>query len=240
MNFSAPDRLRSMTKAKKLENFIRLTYNRMIGLTPPRQSAELYPVAAFSKMVCQGIPAPLPLAAGCHQGCARGEDRTHKPFNRARKEHPVRRAEKEIRDRSELEQIIRASSLCRLAMCAADRPYLVPLSFGYRDGILYFHSAPAGRKIDILRQNDRVCFEFAVDCRVSKSGDVCNWGVVYRSVIGSGRAFFIEELQAKRKALAIIVEHYGGSGENLPEKAVHGTLVFAVRIAEMTGKQSLD
>ena len=125
-------------------------------------------------------------------------------------------------------------------MCAADRPYLVPLSFGYRDGILYFHSAPAGRKIDILRQNDRVCFEFDVDCQVSKSGDVCNWGVIYRSVIGSGRAFFIEEQEAKQKALAIIVEHYGGAGRDLPLEAVSKTLVFAVKIDEMTGKQSFD
>ena len=32
-------------------------------------------------------------------------------------------------------------------------PYIVPLCFGYDAGTLYFHSAPAGKKIDLLKNN---------------------------------------------------------------------------------------
>jgi nitroimidazol reductase NimA-like FMN-containing flavoprotein (pyridoxamine 5'-phosphate oxidase superfamily) len=152
----------------------------------------------------------------------------------------LRRSEKQISDQSEIEAIIRNAIICRLALCDAGRPYIVPMSFGYRDGVLYFHSAPVGRKIDILRNNPLVCFEFDLDTRISKSGNVCNWGVIYRSVIGSGRVFFIEEAAAKCEALALIVEHYGGNGAELPTASVSNTLVFAVRIEEISGKQSLD
>ncbi len=152
----------------------------------------------------------------------------------------MRRSDKQITNEAEILQIIEQATVCRLAMCDADRPYLVPLSFGYQDGTLYFHAALEGKKIDILHRNDQVCFEFDLDCRIRKSGDVCNWGVTYRSVIGTGRAVFIEDPEAKRKALAVIVEHYGGDGSKLTQNSVNQTRVFAVRIEEISGKQSLD
>lgn len=152
----------------------------------------------------------------------------------------MRRSDKQIKDKAEIESIIRASTICRLALVDGDRPYIVPLSFGYRDGILYFHSAHEGKKIDLLRRNPSVCFEFDLDCRVVRSGDVCNWGVTYRSVIGSGQASFIEGLDAKREALAVIVAQYGGEDFDLPLASVNRTRVFAVTIKEVSGKQSLS
>lgn len=152
----------------------------------------------------------------------------------------MRRSDKQITDPAEIENIIRQSSICRLAFCDAGQPYLVPLSFGYRNGMLYFHSAREGKKIDMLRINDRVCFEFDLGGQVIKSGEVCNWGIAYRSVIGTGRAVFIEELAEKRQALAVIIDHYGGKNCELPLESVKNTVVFAVRIEEMSGKQAID
>lgn len=152
----------------------------------------------------------------------------------------MRRSDKQITDPAEIETIIRGSSVCRLAFCDAGQPYLVPLSFGYRNGTLYFHSAREGKKIDILRSNDRVCFEFDLGGQVVKSGEVCNWGVAYRSVIGTGRAVFIEDLPEKRHALAVIIDHYGGKDRELPLASVNNIAVFAVRIEEMSGKQAVD
>lgn len=150
----------------------------------------------------------------------------------------MRRSDKQISDKKEIEEIIRQSTICRLAMCDAGAPYIVPLSFGYRDGVLYFHSAKEGRKIEILRRNDQVCFEFDLDAEIVKAAAVCSWGVTYRSVIGTGRACFIEDPAEKQEALQIIVNQYGGDGSNMPAASVNNTLVFAVNIEEITGKQS--
>jgi len=61
-----------------------------------------------------------------------------------RKEHNMdrlnrmRRKDREIEDRAELESIIGSATVCRLAMSEDDRPYIVPLCFGYKDGNLYY------------------------------------------------------------------------------------------------------
>ena len=72
----------------------------------------------------------------------------------------MRRREKEITDESTLESIILASLVCRLALSDGNQPYIVPLCFGYQDKTLYFHSALEGKKIDIIKHNQNVCFEF--------------------------------------------------------------------------------
>jgi nitroimidazol reductase NimA-like FMN-containing flavoprotein (pyridoxamine 5'-phosphate oxidase superfamily) len=62
-------------------------------------------------------------------------------------------------------------------MSADGQPYIVPVCFGYDDGTLYFHSATAGRKLDVLRKNNAVCVEFDVDCEVVKAENACKWGI---------------------------------------------------------------
>ena len=72
----------------------------------------------------------------------------------------MRRKEKEITDRGEIEAIIHQSDVCRLAMADAGGHYIVPLNFGFSENSLYLHTAQKGRKIDILKKNPRVFFEF--------------------------------------------------------------------------------
>ncbi|MCP4687690.1 MAG: pyridoxamine 5'-phosphate oxidase family protein, partial [Desulfobacterales bacterium] len=120
----------------------------------------------------------------------------------------MRRKEKEITEKKEIEEIIRESTVCRLAMVDGEEPYVVPLNFGFKDGVLYFHSASQGRKIDILKSNPRVCFTFDVDVEILQGKEACEWGAKFRSVIGSGRAEFIRESQAKRDALDVIMAQY--------------------------------
>ncbi len=151
----------------------------------------------------------------------------------------MRRKEKEITDRSIIEAIIKQSVVCRLGMSDNGQPYVVPLCFGYADNALYFHSAGAGRKIDILKQNNRVCFEFDIDPVLVKKGqDACDWGMAYQSVIGFGRAVFIEDEASKRKALSIIMNQYGDGQFQYADVKLSRTAVIKIDIEEMTGKRS--
>ena len=153
-------------------------------------------------------------------------------------EWAIRRREKAVAGRAEIEAIIRKATVCRVGLSDGDQPYVVPLCFGYRDNILYFHSAREGRKLDILRRNDKVCFEFDVGGEVVKSGDPCRWGMRYQSVIGFGRATFVEDAESKRRALEIIVNQYAAGAFSFPAEAIHTTAVIRVDIERMTGKQS--
>jgi len=71
----------------------------------------------------------------------------------------MRRTEKEIENRAEIDSIIRRNQVCRVGLSEQGSPYVVPLCFGYDGESLYFHCAREGRKLDILRQNDKVCLE---------------------------------------------------------------------------------
>ncbi len=74
----------------------------------------------------------------------------------------MRRKEKQVTGRRAIDAVIRASSVCRLAMSHEDRPYVVPLCFGYDGGTLYFHSALEGKKaLDlIMKQYSGDGFEY--------------------------------------------------------------------------------
>jgi uncharacterized protein len=152
----------------------------------------------------------------------------------------MRRAEKEISARDRLEAVIRDARVCHLAMVDGDRPYVVPLSFGYADNTLFFHSARAGRKIEILRRNPNVCFEFDIDCAAIPAARVCAWGMSYRSVVGFGRAVFLDSAADKQAALEVISRHYAAPGADVAMRTedVERTLVFRVDIEQVSGKAS--
>ena len=150
----------------------------------------------------------------------------------------MRRKDKAIVELAEIEEIVRRSLVCRLGLTEENRPYIVPLSFGFKDSTLYFHSAPEGKKIEILRKNSSVCFEFDLDHEVLVDEKACKWGMKYRSVIGFGKASFVEDLEEKRKGLDVIMQHYSGRSFQYPEPAVENTVVIKVEIESMTGKES--
>ena len=150
----------------------------------------------------------------------------------------MRRKDKEVSDAAAIEAIIAKASVCRLGMVDGDKPYVVPLNFGYRDNTLYFHGALKGRKIDILKENPNVCIEFDVVDRLLESDEACGWSMKFQSAVAFGTAMFIDDPEEKRQALAIIMNQYSDKVFEFPEKKVKATGVFKVEVENMSGKQS--
>lgn len=150
----------------------------------------------------------------------------------------MRRGDKEVTDKKAIEDIILRSTVCKLAMCDSHQPYIVPLCFGLKDNTLYFHSAPKGKKIDILKKNPNVCFEFDIFTQVIKSAKACKWGMNYRSVIGYGKASFVTDDDLKRQAFDVIMKQYADGSFFYEEALLTSTVVIKVEIESMTGKKS--
>jgi len=146
----------------------------------------------------------------------------------------MRRKDREITDLGEIESIIQRAEVCRLAFCDMGKPYVVPLCFGYRRGEFYFHSASEGRKLDMLRNNRRVCFEMDIDQELIRSIDRCS--MRYRSVIGSGSARIVEERDERAEALDLIMHHYRQEPFIYSEETLERTVIIKVEIEELTGK----
>jgi nitroimidazol reductase NimA-like FMN-containing flavoprotein (pyridoxamine 5'-phosphate oxidase superfamily) len=150
----------------------------------------------------------------------------------------VRRNEREITDPGTLESILKSARVLRLGLSDGDQPYVVPLNFGYRDQALYIHSARQGRKLDIIKKNNRVCFEADVDHEIVEAERACDWTMKYRSVVGFGIASLVEDLPGKREALEVIMGQYSDRSFTFEDKIVEKTAIIKVEIESMSGKQS--
>lgn len=150
----------------------------------------------------------------------------------------MRRHEKEIIDTGEIESIIRRSSVCRLALCDDGTPYIVPMCFGYDGGKLYFHSAAEGLKLDMIRRNPKVCFEFDIDVELVPNENNCSIGMKYRSVIGFGTAMIIKGADEIKTGLEAIVRQYGSEPSPYPEEIIRKIVVIRIDIESMSGKKS--
>ncbi|MCF8104586.1 MAG: pyridoxamine 5'-phosphate oxidase family protein [Desulfohalobiaceae bacterium] len=151
----------------------------------------------------------------------------------------MRRKEKEIRDKAEMQTVLEQGRICRLGLLNGNRPYIVPMNYGYADNCLYFHSAKEGMKVELLKKDTLVCFE--VDCkqRLVKGDTGCGWTMHYQSVIGYGRVEFLETRQDKKNGLRWVMAQYApGKSWDFPDRKLDQTLVFRLSIEEMTGKKS--
>ena len=151
----------------------------------------------------------------------------------------MRRKEKEITNRKELDAILSKARICRIGFVDENRAYIVPMNFGYKNNCLYFHSALVGKKIDLIQKNTVVCFEVDIGHDIIDTGIPCNWSSRYTSVIGYGKPSLIEDIKLKEEALNIIIDHYApGRSYKFPENKVRDVAIIKIEINQMTGKKS--
>ena len=148
----------------------------------------------------------------------------------------MRRKDREITGRENIEPILQACKVCRVAMTGTDGwPYVIPMNFGYtwdEDGLtLYFHGGVKGKKIDSRRADPRVCFELDCEEGLTGEGDLaCRYSYAFSSIVGYGRVEFAEDNEEKRQGLDVIMQHQTGKGGwTYTDAALSVTEVMRVR-----------
>ncbi len=150
----------------------------------------------------------------------------------------MRKANREIKDKAAIRAIMEEARVCRIGLSEGGIPYVVPMNFGLGENCLYLHCATEGRKLDIIRKNDRVCFEMDLLREIKQETAPCGWGARYESVIGFGRAVIVEAPAEKRAALDRIMGHYGAEGLfSYPDEMLARTAVIRIKIESVTGKR---
>ena len=158
--------------------------------------------------------------------------------NKQIQETILRRHDKQIEAMPDIEAVIREATVCYLGLCDGEAPYVVPLSFGYESGRIFFHSAGQGRKLDVIRRNPRVGFAFAVDVAPVAGDDPCAWTMRYRSVAGQGHAVIVTDAVEKAHALDLIMAQYGGAAGGYDPQRLSAITVIRVDVDTLTGKRS--
>lgn len=154
--------------------------------------------------------------------------------------HPhstMRRKEREITDRKEIDGIIHTGKMMHLALSDNNLPFLVPVFYAYDGTSLYFHSAKAGTKIDIMKKNNNVCFEISIDNGVVESDMACDFEAKHRTVIGFGKAIFVEDEDQKIAVLNKIVAQFTHEKFEYPKGNLNATAVIRIDIEMIKGKK---
>ena len=152
----------------------------------------------------------------------------------------MRRKDREITDIAEIEKILENAFVCHLGLSNDDQPYVVPMNFAYKAGFLYLHCAAQGRRLDMIRRNNKVCFQVEITPgTIIENGDQpCDWGTKFRSVIGFGKAEILESKEDKLEGLRTFMSRFSGIKFTFPEGEVMATTVIRITIEEMTGKKA--
>jgi nitroimidazol reductase NimA-like FMN-containing flavoprotein (pyridoxamine 5'-phosphate oxidase superfamily) len=61
--------------------------------------------------------------------------------------------------KEEVEDLLKSSRICRLALNDTPQPYIIPLDYVYHDGRMYFHFARYGKKMDLFEKDPHVSVE---------------------------------------------------------------------------------
>jgi nitroimidazol reductase NimA-like FMN-containing flavoprotein (pyridoxamine 5'-phosphate oxidase superfamily) len=77
---------------------------------------------------------------------------------------------------SQIDAVLRASTIGRIGVSTGGRTYVVPVTYVYDGDAVYGHTA-LGQKVRMMRTNSDVCFE------VDEIKDMASW----KSVIANGR-----------------------------------------------------
>ena len=153
----------------------------------------------------------------------------------------ITRRERAVTDPGRICEILDKSMVLHLGMVDGDEPYVVPMNYGYtmEDGKLtvYLHGALWGRKLDIIRVNPKVFFSLECDV-VPFDGDIaCRYGTTYASVMGSGIAEIVTDVEEKKKGLSVLMKTQTGKDFTFEDKMVSIVSVIKIDVAEYTAKE---
>lgn len=144
-------------------------------------------------------------------------------------------------DAKQIEKLLKHTQTGCIATINPDgTPYVTPIHFIYENEKVYFHGLPRGQKIDNIRANPSVSLTVyeMESLLLDPDGKPCDTNTKYQSVILSGTASILDDLQHKKDILAAIVRKYTPHLEdaNLPDNMVKGTAVIEIKTQNVTGK----
>ena len=148
--------------------------------------------------------------------------------------------EVKITDMDEIQKILDTCKVLHLGLALDGEAYVVPMNYGYclEDGklTLYLHSAVKGKKIEMLEKNPKVFFSMECDLKPFEGVLPCQYGVSYSSLMGRGEARFVEDVEEKMAAMAVLMKTQTGKAFSFTERLVSIVNVIRIDVTEYTAK----
>lgn len=153
----------------------------------------------------------------------------------------MRRSDREITDRREIEAFIAREQIIRIAFSDEGDIYIVPVNYGYilENGkyTFYFHGAKAGRKYELSQKKPDVGFEIDGKYDLIEGEIACEFSAAFQSVIGTGQLSLVEQREDKIKGLNAIMRQVSKRAEwQYEEKMLEAVAVFRLDVKKLSCK----
>jgi nitroimidazol reductase NimA-like FMN-containing flavoprotein (pyridoxamine 5'-phosphate oxidase superfamily) len=122
--------------------------------------------------------------------------------------------------------LLRGECTGRLGCSDHGKPYIVPVHYMFDNDFVYVQSPP-GHKIDVLRDNPNACLQ------VDEVKDDDHW----RSVLAFGLFEEVKDVKERERVLADMFNRWPHTTqvESQTKKAAPDTIVFRIRVTDITG-----
>ncbi len=140
-------------------------------------------------------------------------------------------------------RLLKGAVYGRLATCGDDhQPYITPVNFVLIEKRIYFHCGLAGRKIDNLKSNPRICFEVSRHGKLYAAPHAQNFSMRYWSVLVFGTAEQVNDPEKKLFVMNRLMEKYAANYAYVPLSLddMKTCNLIEISIEKITGKVSVD
>ena len=148
--------------------------------------------------------------------------------------------ELQVTDPHQIRHILDTGKVLHLGLAVDNEPYVVPMNYGYaledEKLTVYLHSAVQGKKLDMIRANPNVFFEIDCDLMPFEGRVPCQYGLVYSSVMGRGKATIVEDVEEKKRAMSILMKTQTGKDFTFEDRLVTIVAVIRIDVSEYTAK----
>ncbi|MDL2307639.1 pyridoxamine 5'-phosphate oxidase family protein [Desulfovibrio sp. OttesenSCG-928-C06] len=151
--------------------------------------------------------------------------------------HPIRRKDRSL----DTEATLKLLEACEYGtLCTVDaqgQPYCMPLSYIFMDGVIYFHSAMQGHKIDNLKYSPKTCFSVVGPTQPIYDNGFTTY---YSSAVVFGETLEVTDPDQKTAALRALSQKYLPGDMDKADgdiaRSLKRTAVYAIKPEQITGK----
>lgn len=158
----------------------------------------------------------------------------------------MRRKKRQVTDRTSIQNLVEEAQVVRIALNGEDYPYVVPVNYGYEwedDQLtLFVHGACEGKKVSMIKNDPKVAVELDGNHKlVEGTMNAATYSYAYQSLIGFGKAEIVEDLEEKRKALHVLMDHAakGAAFDEIPESMLKRTGIIKIVLDSYTMKENV-
>ncbi len=153
-----------------------------------------------------------------------------------------RYAHRALYDRQAVDAILDEGLVCHVGLCTdGGYPVVIPLAYGRDGDIVYLHGSAASRLFRRARtETVEICMTVTFVDGLVVARSTYNTDINYRSVVIIGSATEVKDLDEKRQALDVMVDHIipGRSRDARPptEKELRSTMLLRLPLDESSAK----